>query len=152
ASAPVGNRTTSWYSPSPRCSSPSTPPAPFSATTASRPTASTWASSMQVVRGYAAGRAPVVDLKAPGFCALRDHFHPILALLAPWYRLFPAAETLLVAQAALIAASVIPVGLAAARLLPPAGAAVVAVAYGLSWGLQEAIGFDFHEICFAVPL
>ena len=29
---------------------------------------------------------------------------------------------------------------------------VIGVAYGFSWGLQEMIIFDFHEIAFAVPL
>src|SRR5262245_2734740 len=61
------------------------------------------------VRGYAQLHAPIVDLKGPGFNLLGDHFHPILALLAPAYRLFPTPITLLVAQAALLAASVIPV-------------------------------------------
>ena len=28
----------------------------------------------------------------------------------------------------------------------------VGLAYGMSWGLQSAINFDFHEIAFAVPL
>jgi uncharacterized membrane protein len=106
----------------------------------------------QVVRGYAAGRAPVADLKGPGFNALGDHFHPILVLLAPIYRLFPAPETLLVAQAVLVAASVVALGRPAVRRLGPLGGGAVTVAYGLSWGLQEAVAFDFHEICFAVPL
>jgi uncharacterized membrane protein len=106
----------------------------------------------QVIRGYTAGRAPVVPLKGPGFQALGDHFHPILALLAPVYRLAPSAETLLVAQAALIAASTIPIGRAAVRVLGRGGGMAVTIGYGLSWGLQEAVGFDFHEVCFAVPL
>src|SRR5262245_31429746 len=38
-----------------------------------------------------------------------DHFHPAIALLAPLYWIAPAPETLIVAQAALLAASVIPV-------------------------------------------
>src|SRR5262245_969579 len=67
----------------------------------------------QIVRAYAHGQAPIVELKGPGFNALGDHFHPILILLAPAYRLFPMPETLLVAQAALVAASIIPIGRAA---------------------------------------
>jgi uncharacterized membrane protein len=47
----------------------------------------------QIGRGYAAGGAPMVELKELGFHALGDHFHPILALLAPAYRLFPHTET-----------------------------------------------------------
>jgi uncharacterized membrane protein len=106
----------------------------------------------QVVRGWAAGRIPEVPLKGPGYPALGDHFHPILALLAPVYRLAPAAETLLVAQAALIAASAVPIGRVAMRILGRRWGAAVTVGYGLSWGLQDAVGFDFHEVCFAVPL
>ncbi|HEU4426057.1 MAG TPA: hypothetical protein VFR67_26260 [Pilimelia sp.] len=43
--------------------------------------------------GYVAGGAPMVELKEPSFHALGDHFHPILALLTPAYRLFPHTET-----------------------------------------------------------
>ena len=106
----------------------------------------------QIVRGYAIGHAPIADLKGPGYNALGDHFHPIVALLAPVYRLCPAAETLLVAQAGLLAVSIIPIGRAATAELGAAAGGIVSVAYGLAWGLQEAVGFDFHEICFAVPL
>jgi uncharacterized membrane protein len=85
---------------------------------------------VQGVRSYAEGRWPTSDLLGPGFSQLGDHFHPILMLLAPFYKLWPHAETLLVAQ----------------------GAVVVALAYGLSWGLLRAVTFDFHEVVFAVPL
>jgi uncharacterized membrane protein len=106
----------------------------------------------QVVRSYVAGGMPVAPLKGPGFNALGDHFHPILALLAPVYRLVPAPETLLLAQSALIALSVVPIGRSAVRVLGPVGGCAVTIGYGLSWGLQEAVAFDFHEISFAVPL
>jgi hypothetical protein len=106
----------------------------------------------QIVRSYAHGRVPVADLKGPGFNALGDHFHPILALLAPVYRLVPQPETLLVVQAALVAVSLVPLGRSAAAVLGRAGGAAVTVGYGLSWGLQELVGFDFHEVCFALPL
>ncbi len=106
----------------------------------------------QVVRAYAHLRAPVADLKGPGFNILGDHFSPVTALLAPVYRLFPSPVTLLLAQAALFALSAVPVTRAAARLLGRWRGAALGVAYGLSWGLQRAVDFDFHEICFAVPL
>ncbi|RFU37886.1 DUF2079 domain-containing protein [Actinomadura logoneensis] len=106
----------------------------------------------QAVRAYAHLRAPIVPIKGPGANLLGDHFHPIIATLAPLYRLWPDARTLLIAQAFLIAVSVVPIaGLAMARLGRPTGIAL-SVAYGLSWGIQGAIAFDFHEICFAVPL
>jgi len=48
--------------------------------------------------------------------------------------------------------SAVPVTRAAAGLLGRGRGLAVGVAYGLSWGLQQAVDFDFHEICFAVPL
>lgn len=106
----------------------------------------------QAIQRYAAGRAPIVDLKGPGFNLLGDHFHPIIAVLAPLYRLFPDARTLLVAQALLVALSLVPIGrVSIARLGTPRGLAIT-VACGLSWGTLGLIAFDFHEVCFAVPL
>jgi uncharacterized membrane protein len=106
----------------------------------------------QVVRSYAHLRAPVSDLKGPGFPILGDHFSPVTALIAPFYRLFPTPVTLLVAQAALFALAVIPVTRGAAHLLGRGRGAALGAAYGLSWGIQRAVDFDFHEIAFAVPL
>ncbi|HZX38680.1 MAG TPA: DUF2079 domain-containing protein, partial [Streptomyces sp.] len=106
----------------------------------------------QAVRAYAHLQAPVVDLKGPGTNVLGDHFGPVTALLAPAYRLFPTPVTLLVAQAALFALSAVPVTRAAARLLGRRRGFALGIAYGLSWGVQRAVDFDFHEICFAVPL
>ncbi|WP_051744907.1 DUF2079 domain-containing protein [Streptomyces yerevanensis] len=106
----------------------------------------------QAVRAYAHLQVPVVDLKGPGANVLGDHFSPVTALLAPLYRLFPSPVTLLVAQAALLALSAVPVTRAAARLLGRRRGLALGVAYGLSWGIQRAVDFDFHEICFAVPL
>ncbi|KUM72031.1 DUF2079 domain-containing protein [Streptomyces curacoi] len=106
----------------------------------------------QVIRSYAHLQAPIADLKGPGFNILGDHFSPVTALLAPLYRLFPSPVTLLLAQAALFALSAVPVTRAAAGLLGRRRGLALGVAYGLSWGLQQAVDFDFHEICFAVPL
>ncbi|WP_053718602.1 DUF2079 domain-containing protein [Saccharothrix sp. NRRL B-16348] len=105
----------------------------------------------QAVRSYAAGRWPTADLKGPGFPLLGDHFHPVVALLAPAYLIAPRAETLLVAQALLLAVSAIPVTRFAVDRLGGRGV-VVGVAYGLSWGLHNTVAFDFHEVAFAVPL
>jgi uncharacterized membrane protein len=106
----------------------------------------------QAVRGYAHLGPPVAELKGPGFDLLSDHFHPILALLAPVYRAVPDARTLLVAQAALLAVSVVPVTRLAVERLGRWPGLAVGAGYGLSSGLQAAVGFDFHEVCFAVPL
>ncbi|GAA2237051.1 DUF2079 domain-containing protein [Kitasatospora cystarginea] len=106
----------------------------------------------QAVRSYAEGHLPVSELKAPGFPVLGDHFSPVLALLAPLYRLWPSAMALLVAQAALVASSVLPLTCWARRTLGSPAAAVIGVCYGLSWGLASGVGYDFHEVAFAVPL
>ncbi|MDH6576145.1 DUF2079 domain-containing protein [Kitasatospora sp. MAP5-34] len=106
----------------------------------------------QAVRAYAHGRAPVAELKGPGFNLLGDHFHPVLALLAPAYRLFPTSVTLLVAQAALMALACFPLTRWAHRTAGPAAGLVIGCAVGCSWGIVSAVSFDFHEICFAVPL
>ncbi|MFE6776387.1 DUF2079 domain-containing protein [Streptomyces sp. NPDC057702] len=106
----------------------------------------------QAIRGYAHLQAPIVDLKGPGTNVLGDHFSPVTALLAPFYRIFPSPVTLLVAQAVLFAISAVPVTRVAARLLGRRRGLAVGIAYGLSWGVQRAVDFDFHEICFAVPL
>ncbi|MFB7667519.1 DUF2079 domain-containing protein [Kitasatospora sp. NPDC056138] len=106
----------------------------------------------QAIRSYAHGHLPVSELKAPDFPVLGDHFSPVLALVAPFYRLWPSAETLLVVQAALVAASVLPLAGWVRRTLGPAAAVVIGVGYGLSWGVASAVGFDFHEVAFAVPL
>nr|WP_310942087.1 DUF2079 domain-containing protein [Streptomyces sp. gCLA4] len=106
----------------------------------------------QAIRAYAHLQEPVADLKGPGANILGDHFSPIIALVAPVYRVFPGPVTLLVVQAALFALSAVPVTRAAGRLLGRARGIAVGVAYGLSWGIQRAVEFDFHEIAFAVPL
>jgi uncharacterized membrane protein len=106
----------------------------------------------EAVKSYAHFHAPVADLKGPGFNILGDHFSPVTALLAPFYRVFPSPVTLLVAQALLFAVSVVPVTRAGAHLLGRGRGLAVGTAYGLSWGVQRAVDFDFHEIAFAMPL
>ena len=106
----------------------------------------------QAVKGYAHLHAPIADLKGPGFNELGDHFSPAIALIAPAYRLFPSPVTLLTAQALLFALSVVPVTRGASLLLGRARGLAIGAAYGLSWGVQRAVDFDFHEIAFAMPL
>ncbi|WKX70763.1 DUF2079 domain-containing protein [Streptomyces sp. XD-27] len=106
----------------------------------------------QAIRAYSRFQAPIADLKGPGANILGDHFSPVTALLGPLYRIFPGPITLLVAQAALFALSAVPVTRAAAHLLGRGRGLLIGIAYGLSWGVQRAVDFDFHEICFAVPL
>ncbi|MFJ7066803.1 DUF2079 domain-containing protein [Streptomyces sp. NPDC101115] len=106
----------------------------------------------QAVRAYAEFRAPVVPLRGEDFNLLGDHFHPLLAVLAPLYRLFPSPLTLLVVQSALLALAAVPLVRWAVRAVGPRGAHAVAAGYGLSWGVASAAAFDFHEVALAVPL
>jgi uncharacterized membrane protein len=97
-------------------------------------------------------RAPIVDVRGPGFNLLGDHFQVGLAVLAPFFRIFPSPATLLFFQALLTALSVFPIMSAASSLLGRANGRLIGFAYGFSWGLQQMIDFDFHEIALAVPL
>jgi uncharacterized membrane protein len=106
----------------------------------------------QAIRAYAHLQAPIVPIKGPGFNLLGDHFSPIIALVAPVYRLFPAAQTLMVVQAGLIAVSVYVVTSLGLRRLGLWAGAGIGVAYGLSFGLQSAVEANFHEVAFAAPL
>ena len=106
----------------------------------------------EYVRQVAHLHAPVVNIRGTGFNLLGDHFQPIVGLIAPVFLIFPSAATLLVVQALLTAVSVIPVSRAAGARLGTGAGRMIGAAYGLSWGLQQMIDFDFHEIAFAVPL
>lgn len=106
----------------------------------------------QGIRGYAHFGAPIVDLKGPDFNQLGDHFSPIIVLVAPFYRVFPSAQTLLIAQAVLIAISVGVVAQIAIKTLGKSRGTALAIAYGMSFGIQSAVEADFHEVAFAAPL
>jgi len=106
----------------------------------------------QAVKGYAYFGAPIIDIKGPGFNQLGDHFSPLLAVLAPFYRIFPSPVTLLVAQCVLIAVSVIPVMLTARHFLGVYAPVLLGAAYGVSWGFQSGVDVQFHEYALAVPL
>jgi len=106
----------------------------------------------QLAQDYSRLQAPLVSIKGDGFNLMGDHFHPILVLLGPVYAVFPHAFALLVVQAVLIGVSVVGVGRLAGRVTGRWGAITVAAAYGLSWGIQGAVAFQFHEIAFALPL
>ena len=106
----------------------------------------------QLVKQFADLHAPIGDIVGGGFNLFGDHFNPILALIAPFFRLVPSPVTLLVVQALLAGVSVLPVSQLGRELLGTATGRSVAAAYGLSWGLQQLANFDFHDIAFAVAL
>ena len=106
----------------------------------------------EAIRGYAGGGLPIVPIKGAGFNLLGDHFSPAIAAVAPFYRLFPHPGTLLVVQVVLIAISVFIVTAVGVRTLGVGWGSVVAVAYGLSFGIQSGVIADFHEVALGVPL
>ncbi len=107
----------------------------------------------QLLQSYARLQPPIVDIKGDGFNLLGDHFHPLLALLAPVFAVFPHAFTLLVIQAVCFGVSAGMLTAVASRQLGTrAGGALLGMAFGLSWGLQYAAEAQFHEIALAVPL
>ncbi len=106
----------------------------------------------QAVQRYSQLEAPIVPLKGVDYNIFGDHFHPIISLLSPLYWIWDDPRTLLIAQAALVAGSIIPVWAFARRRFTAVPALFVAAAYALSWPLQGMIDFDFHEIAFAIPL
>ena len=78
-----------------------------------------------------------------------DHFSPILVALAPLGACDCGPAPLIVVQALLIAASVVPIVLFARPRLGSGGALLLGVGYGLFCGIQSAVAFDFHEVAFA---
>jgi uncharacterized membrane protein len=112
----------------------------------------------QAISGYAHLHAPISLMKGvhngfgTHFSELGDHFSPIIATIAPVYRVFPSAVTLLVVQGLLFAASLPSVWLFSRRALGRPAAYLITAAYAVAWGLQAAMAADFHEIAFAVPL
>jgi uncharacterized membrane protein len=107
---------------------------------------------VEYVKQFADGRAPVGDIVQPGFNLLGNHFQIAVAVLAPFFRLVPSPATLLFFQALLTAVSIFPVTTAATALTGRSTGRLIGFAYGLSWGLQQMISFDFHEVALAVPL
>ncbi|GAA1399046.1 DUF2079 domain-containing protein [Luteococcus peritonei] len=107
----------------------------------------------QAVRRYSHFESPLVPLKGDHYNLLGDHFHPILAVLAPLYWIWDDPRTLVIAQAALVASSIPVVASFLARHLGRGRIFwALLVGYALSWPLQRLVDFDFHEICFAIPL
>jgi uncharacterized membrane protein len=106
----------------------------------------------EYVRQLSQLHAPVVDVLGPGFNLFGNHFQVALGVLAPFFRVVPSAGTLLFFQALLVAVSVFPVVTAAFVFTGRSTGRLIGFAYAFSWGLQQMIDFDFHEVALAVPL
>lgn len=135
----------------------------------------------QMAQAYSHFSVPIVPIKGPDFNLWGDHFHPILALLGPIYALFPSPTTLLVVQNALVAfasfaivrftqrafalaqkAELAVTGTAGSAqnakpakyqgVIPTITGLLLGAGFALSFGVQQAIAAQFHEVAFAVPL
>lgn len=112
----------------------------------------------QAVRDYAHFHAPVSMARGVAngigthFDVLGDHWSPILAVLAPLYRLHDGPATLIVAQAVAFALAIPPLWSYSRRLLGPRAAYLVCAAYALSLAIAAALSFDFHEVAFVPAL
>ncbi|TFH52183.1 DUF2079 domain-containing protein [Actinomyces viscosus] len=106
----------------------------------------------ELAKAYAHLQAPIVPVKGDGFNLLGDHFHPILILLGPIWRLFPTPLSLLVTQDLLLAVSAWPLTRLATRLTNQWVGGALGFVYVLSWGMQGAVAAQFHEIAFAMPM
>ena len=106
----------------------------------------------ELAKAYAHLQAPIVPIKGDGFNLLGDHFHPILILLGPIWRLFPTPLSLLVTQDLLLAVSAWPLTRLASRLTNQWVGGALGLVYVLSWGMQGAVAAQFHEIAFAMPM
>lgn len=78
-----------------------------------------------------------------------DHFSPVLVALAPLGACDCGPAPLIVAQALLIALSVVPIVLFARPRLGNGPALALGIGYGLFCGIQSAVAFDVHEVAFA---
>ncbi|MCU6481226.1 DUF2079 domain-containing protein [Arthrobacter sp. A2-55] len=106
----------------------------------------------QVVRQYSAFMGPYSEIKGLIYNIMGDHFHPIIALLAPLYWLWNDPRMLGIALAVLMASSIYPVYLFCRARLASWAALAVSGGYVFWWPIQGLVNFDFHEIAFGVPL
>lgn len=84
---------------------------------------------------------------------LGDHFTLTLPLFGLLFYLWNDVRMLLIAQAVLIAASVIPIFyIAKKRLKSECAAMFLAMIYGLFYGIQYGVYFDFHPILIGAAL
>ncbi len=106
----------------------------------------------QAVHQYSLFKAPIVPIKGVDFNLLGDHFHPIIALFAPLYWIWPDPRMLNFGMITLLVVTAIPVYLFSRKHLGHRGGLLTASALLLWWPFQSMVNWDFHEVAFAVPL
>ena len=101
---------------------------------------------------YSQFKWPIISFHING-PFLGDHFHPILASLAPLYWLWPSEKVLLVIQPFIILSALIPLFLISYRLTKSIFFSLsIMIGYSFYIPLQYTIFYDFHEIVFLPPL
>jgi len=106
----------------------------------------------QAVRQYALLNAPISSVKGVDFHLLGDHFHPILALLAPFYWIWDDPRMLGIVMALCLALAAVPLYLFARRRAGHGLALAAAAALLLSWPFQAMVNWDLHEVTLGVPI
>lgn len=106
----------------------------------------------QAVRQYSRFAPPYVPIKGEDFHILGDHFHPIIAVLAPLYWIWDDPRVLNLALILLLVSAVPPVYLVVRGWFGHRTALLAGCAMLLWWPFQAFVNWDFHEIAFGVPL
>ncbi len=95
----------------------------------------------------------VTDVHGHQVSRLASHFDPILAVLAPLWRVWPSAEMLLTVQAVAVALGALPVYRLGRKHFESAPAGI---AFACAYLLYPATGWlalnEFHTVAFACPL
>ncbi|WP_121587977.1 DUF2079 domain-containing protein [Propionibacterium australiense] len=106
----------------------------------------------QAIRSLAHGEPGYTAMKSPGMSIFGDHWHPIIAVLAPFYWLWDDPRTLLIAQALCVAWADWVLGRLAQRRVGTGPALAITAAWLCALGTQSAVIFDFHEVALGLPL
>lgn len=110
----------------------------------------------QIIWKYSQFKEPLSTVKFstyPGVNILGDHFHPIIALLAPLMWVWNDVSVILIAQVLLVVVSAWPIYKITLSKFSSQGLALgLAISYLSFIGLQTLLEYDFHEVAFALPL
>ena len=106
----------------------------------------------QVVARLAHFEAPVTEVEGYGVNYFGDHFSPVLAIYAPFYRLVPEPETLFAVQAGVLGLSVVVILKTATRHLGRRLGLIVTTLYLFSFGVLNGVVISARETPFAVLL
>jgi uncharacterized membrane protein len=107
---------------------------------------------VQVVWATGQGRPFFTSMTGETTNFLGLHFTPLLAVLAPFYRIWPDARLLLMVQTVALACGAVPLFAFARPRLGLRPALLVTLVYFLYPPLHYVALFDFHAIALAVPL